>query len=80
MQGGLDLTQNHLKMEKKTKKEEKKRKKKLCSERDLNPRPSDYKSCTKPARVKLQSAITPVKFNRFFSKVNQVIYSSSPIS
>ena len=43
---GLDLTQNHLKMEKKTKKEEKKRKKKLCSERDMNPRPSDYKSCT----------------------------------
>ena len=23
-----------------------KEKKKLCSERDLNPRPSDYKSCT----------------------------------
>ena len=43
---GLDLTKNHLKMEKKTKKEEKKRKKKLCSERDLNRRPSDYKSCT----------------------------------
>ena len=32
------------------------------------------------ARLKLQSAITPVKFNGFFSKVNQVIYSSSPIS
>ena len=33
----------------KDKKEEKKRKKekkKLCSERDLNPQPSDYKSCT----------------------------------
>ena len=44
--GGLDLTKNHLKMKKKTKKEEKKRKKNLCSERDLNPRPSDYKSCT----------------------------------
>ena len=43
---GLYLTKNHLKMEKKTKKEEKKRKNKLCSERDLNPRPSDYKSCT----------------------------------
>ena len=28
MQGGLDLTKNHLKMKKKTKKEEKKRKKK----------------------------------------------------
>ena len=28
---GLDLTQNHLKMEKKTKKEEKKRKKKNCA-------------------------------------------------
>ena len=39
---GLDLTKNHLKMEKKTKKEEEKRKKNLCSERDLNPRPSDY--------------------------------------
>ena len=33
---GVNLTQNHLKMEKKTKKEGKKRKKKLCSERDLN--------------------------------------------
>ena len=44
---GLDLTQNHLKMEKKTKKRRKtKRKKNLCSELDLNPRPSDYKSCT----------------------------------
>ena len=43
---GVDLTQNHLKMEKKTKKEEKTEKKNLCSERDLNPRPSDYKSCT----------------------------------
>ena len=32
------------------------------------------------ARLKLQSAITLVKFNGFFSKVNQVIYSSSPIS
>ena len=64
----------------KDKKRRKKEKKNLCSERDLNPRPSDYKSCTKPARLKLQSAITPVKFNRFFSKVNQVIYSSSPIS
>ena len=32
------------------------------------------------AFVKIQSAITPVKFNGFFSKVNQVIYSSSPIS
>ena len=42
---GVNLTQNQLKMEKKTKKEEEKRKKKLCSERDLNPRPSDYKSC-----------------------------------
>ena len=42
---GVDLTKNHLKMEKKTRKEEKKRKT-LCSERDLNPRPSDYKSCT----------------------------------
>ena len=31
-------------------------------------------------RLKLQSAITPLKLNRFFSKVNQVIYSSSPIS
>ena len=29
----------------KDKKEEKKRKK-MCSERDLNPGPSDYKSCT----------------------------------
>ena len=34
------------KMKKKTKKKEKKRKKIFCSERDLNPRPSDYKSCT----------------------------------
>ena len=75
----LDLTQNYIKMEKKTTKEEKMRKK-LCSERDLNPRPSGNKSCTKPARVKLQSAITPVKFNGFFSNVNQVIYLSSPIS
>ena len=30
----------------KDKKKKKKREKKLCSERDLNPRPSDYKSCT----------------------------------
>ena len=64
----------------KDKKRRKKEKKKLCSERDLNPRPSDYKSWTLPARLKLQSAITPVKFNGFFSKINQVIYSSSPIS
>ena len=27
-------------------KKEEKREKKLCSVRDLNPRPSDYKSCT----------------------------------
>ena len=32
--------------EKDKKKEEKKEKKKLCSERDLNPQPSDYKSYT----------------------------------
>ena len=64
----------------KDKKRRKKEKKKLWPEQDLNPRPSDYKSCTLPARVKLQSAITPVKFNGFFSNVNQVIYSSSPIS
>ena len=44
---GLDLIENHLKMEKKTKKRRKKREEKnLCSQRDLNPRPSDYKSCT----------------------------------
>ena len=61
-------------------KEEKSEEKKLWSERDLNPQPSDYRSCTKPSRLKLQSATTPVKFNGFFSKVNQVIYSSSPIS
>ena len=30
----------------KDKKKKKKEKKKLCSEPDLNPRPSDYKSCT----------------------------------
>ena len=30
MQGGLDLTKNHLKMKKKRKKEEKKEKKKIC--------------------------------------------------
>ena len=67
---GLDLTQNHLKMEKKTKK---KVEKKLWSERDLNPRPSN------PALNPL-GAITLVNFNGFFTKVNQVIYSSSPIS
>ena len=44
--GGLDLTKNHLKMKKKTKKKKKREKKNLCSEQDLNPRPSDYKSCT----------------------------------
>ena len=66
--------------EKDKKRRKKKERKKLCSVRDLNPRPSDYKSCTNPARLKLQSAITPIKFNGFFSKVNQVIYSSSPIS
>ena len=43
---GLDLTQNHFKLEKKKKKEEKKSGEKLCSERDLNPRPSDYRYCT----------------------------------
>ena len=43
---GLDLTQNHLKIEKKTKKKKKSGEKNLWSERDLNPRPSDYKSCT----------------------------------
>ena len=32
------------------------------------------------ARLKLQSVITLVKFDRPYSKVNQVIYSSSPIS
>ena len=36
--GRLDLTQNHLKLEKKDKK--------MCPERDSNPRPSDYRSCT----------------------------------
>ena len=30
----------------KDKKRKKKSKKKMCSERDLNPRPSDHKSCT----------------------------------
>ena len=48
--------------------------KELCSERDMNPQPSDYKFCTKPAMLKLQSAMNPVKFYGFFSKVNQVIY------
>ena len=43
MQGGLDLTQNHLKLDKKTKKK-KNIENKLCSERDLNPRLSDYRS------------------------------------
>ena len=44
---GLDLSQNHLKLEKKTKKEEEKNEiKKLWSEQDLNPRPSDYRSYT----------------------------------
>ena len=32
--------------EKDKKEEKKEKKKKLCSERDLNPQPSDYKSCT----------------------------------
>ena len=41
--GGLDLTQNPSQVGEKDKKSEKK---KLCSERDLNPRPSDYRSCT----------------------------------
>ena len=66
---GLDLTQNHFKLEKKTKKKRKKEKKKsekkMCSERDLNPPPSDYRSC----RLKLQSALTPVKLYGYFSKV-----------
>ena len=53
----------------KDKKRKKKVKQKLCSERDLNPRPSDYRSCTKPTRVKLQSAITPVKFYDFSQKL-----------
>ena len=43
---GLDLTQNHLKLEKKTLDEEKKFLKKLSSEQDLNPRPSNYRCCT----------------------------------
>ena len=34
-----------------------------------------------PMTLRLQSAITPVKFyGGFFSKVNKVIYSSSPIT
>ena len=41
---GLDLTQNHLKLEKKIRK--KKKVKQLCLKRDLNPRPSDYRSCS----------------------------------
>ena len=57
----------------KRQKKKKKREKNLCLERDLNPRPSDYKFCTLPAKLKLQSAITPVKFNGFFSKVNLLI-------
>ena len=38
---------------------------KMCSERDLNPQPSDYRSCTLPTMLKLQSAITPVRFYGF---------------
>ena len=34
---GLDLTQNHLKLEKKSKKKRRKKWKKLCLEGDLNP-------------------------------------------
>ena len=67
-------------VEKDKKRRKKSEKKIVCSEHDLNPIPSDYRSCTSPIRLKLQSAITPVKLYRFFSKVNQVIYSSSPIS
>ena len=77
---GVRFDPNHLKMEKKTKKKKIKSEKELWSERDLNSRPSDYRSCNYPARLKLQKAITLVKFYGFFAKVNQVIYSSSPIS
>ena len=59
--------------------DKKRRKKKLCSEQDLNPR-IRLQILHLTARLKLESAITPVKFNGFFSKVNRVIYSSSPIS
>ena len=73
---GLDLTQTHLKMEKKTKKRIKKVKKIVVG------------AGFEPTTLRLQNLhltlwakiATPVKFNGFFSKVNQVIYSSSPIS
>ena len=77
---GVRFDPNHLKMEKKTKKKKIKCEKKMWSERDLTSRPSDYSSCNYPARLKLQKAITLEKFYEFFARVNQVIYSSSPIS
>ena len=42
--GGLDLTQNHLKLEKRTKKKKKSILKNVFGA-ECDPRPSDYKSC-----------------------------------
>ena len=62
---GPDLTHNHLRLEKK-KKKKKEREKKLWPWRGLNPRPSDLIT-----RLKLQSAITPIKLVGIYSKVNK---------
>ena len=71
--GGLDLTKNHLKMKKKTKKKMKKREKKIVFGAGFEPTTLRLQILHLTPRLKLQSAITPVKFNGFFSKINQVI-------
>ena len=64
----------------KEKKKKKKREKKFVFGAGFEPTTLRLQILHLTRKDKLQSAITPVKFNGFFSKVNQVIYSSSPIS
>ena len=59
-------------LNKKTKKKKRKKREREKIVRDLSPRPR-LRVLHLTARLKLQSAITLVKFARFFSKVNQVI-------
>ena len=64
----------------KDKKRRKKRKKKIVLGAGFEPTTLRLQILHLTARLKLQSAITPVHLSGFFSKVNQVIFSSSPIS
>ena len=64
----------------KDKKRRKKREKKIVFGAGFEPTTLRLQILHLTRRVKLQSAITLVHFYGLFSKVNQVIYSSSPIS